>query len=187
MTSLAALWLPIALTTVFIFIASSIIHMMMPWHKSDFSGVPDEAAFRRAVGPMNIPPGDYTVPHCTDMKEMSTPEFKAKMAEGPVMIMTVRPNGQASMAPMFIGWTLAILAATIIVACVAATTLSPGADTKVVWHTTGLVALGIYAFCDWPQSIWFGRKWSSAIKGTVDGVIYGVITALTFGWMWPAT
>ena len=185
MTSLAALWLPIVLSTVFVFIASSIVHMVLPWHKSDFAGVPDEAGFRRAVGPMNIPQGDYVVPHCTDMKEMNTPEYKAKLEAGPVLIMTVRKNGQASMAPMFIGWTIAILVASIIAACVAATTMAPGADTQKVWHVTGLVALGVYGFGGWPESIWFGRKWSSAVKNTVDAVIYAVITALTFGWMWP--
>lgn len=186
MTSLAALWLPIVLSTVFVFIASSIIHMVLPWHKSDFAGVPDEAGLRRAVGPMNIPAGDYVVPHCTDMKEMGTPEYKAKLEEGPVLVMTVRRNGQVSMAPMFIGWTLAILAATVLAACVAATALAPGANTKAVWHITGLVALGVYGFGGWPESIWYGRKWSTAVKNTVDAVIYAVVTALTFGWMWPA-
>lgn len=186
MTHLAELWLPIVLSTVFVFIASSITHMVLPWHKSDFAGVPDEPALRRAVGPMNIPKGDYVVPHCTDMKDMNTPEYKAKLDEGPVLIMTVRANGQVGMAPMFIGWTLAILVATIIVACVAATAMPTGADTQKVWHITGLTALGIYGFGGWPESIWYGRKWSTAIKNTVDAVIYAVVTALTFGWMWPA-
>jgi hypothetical protein len=186
MTSLAALWLPIVLSTVFVFIASAIIHMVMPWHKSDFAGVPGEEGFRRAVGPMNIPQGDYVVPHCTDMKDMGTPEYKARLAEGPVLIMTVRRNAEISMAPMFIGWTLAIVVASVIVACVAATAMGTGADTQRVWHITGLTALGIYGFGGWPESIWYGRKWSTAIKNTFDAAIYAVVTALTFGWMWPA-
>ncbi len=186
MTPLASLWLPIVLTTVFIFIASSLIHTVLPWHKSDFAGLPDEAGFRRAVAPMGIPAGDYVVPHCTDMKEMSTPEHKAKLQEGPILVMTVRQNGEVSMAPMFIGWTVAILALTIVVAFAAGAALSPGASTMAVWHLTGLVALAGYGFGGWPESIWFGRKWSSAVKGTVDAVIYAVITAATFGWLWPA-
>lgn len=186
MTTLAELWLPIVLSTVFVFIASSIIHMVMPWHKSDFAGVPDEAGLRRAVGPMNIPAGDYVVPHCTDMKEMGTPEYKAKLEEGPVLVMTVRKNGQVNMGPMFIGWTVAILVVSVIVACVAGTAMGTGADTQKVWHITGLTALGIYGFGGWPESIWFGRKWSSAVKNTFDALIYAAVTALTFGWMWPA-
>jgi len=34
MVSLAALWLPILLAAVFVFIASSIIHMVLPYHKT---------------------------------------------------------------------------------------------------------------------------------------------------------
>ena len=86
---------------------------------------------------------------------------------------------------MFIGWTLAILVVSIVAACVAATTMTPGADTQKVWHVTGLVSLAAYGFGAWPESIWYGRKWSSAVKNTFDSVIYAVITALTFGWLWP--
>jgi len=186
MTSLAELWLPIVLSTVFVFIASSIIHMVMPWHKGDFAKVPDEDGLRRAIGPMAIAPGDYMTPYCSSSKDMATPEFKTKVTEGPVLLMTVRPNGNPSMTPMFIGWTLAILVASVIVACVAGTAMPTGSDTQRVWHITGLTALGIYGFGGWPESIWYGRKWSSAVKNTFDALIYAVITALTFGWMWPA-
>ena len=36
MTGLSALWLPILLSAVLVFVASSLIHMASPWHKSDF-------------------------------------------------------------------------------------------------------------------------------------------------------
>lgn len=185
MTSLAALWLPIVLTTVFIFVASSIIHMVMPWHKSDFAKVPDEDAFRRAVGPMQIPPGDYMAPHCTTSADMASEEYKAKLAEGPVVFMTVRPNAQPNMGPMFVGWTLAIVAVTAIVACLTAMAIPVGAGHERVWHFAGPIALVAYGFGAWPTSIWYGRKWSSAVKDTLDAVIYAVITAATFGWLWP--
>lgn len=185
MTPLASLWLPIVLTIVFIFIASSLVHTVLPWHKSDWAPFPDEDGVRRALGPMRLPPGDYVIPHCTSMKETATPEFKAKLAEGPVMMATVRPS-EGGMAPMFIGWTLAVAAATLIVACVAASTLAPGTETRQVWHLTALVTFGMYAFGSWPQSIWLGRKWSSAVKDTFDALIYAAITACTFGAFWPA-
>ncbi len=185
MTPLASLWLPIVLTTVFIFLASSIIHMVMPWHKSDFAKVPGEDAFRRAVGPLRIPPGDYMTPYCTSGKDMASEEFKTKIAEGPVLFMTVRANAQPSMAPMFIGWTLAILAVTAIVAWVAGSALPVGAEAGPVWHFTGPAAFLAYGFANWPASIWYGHKWSTAVKGTVDALIYAAITAVTFGWMWP--
>lgn len=185
MTPLASLWLPIVLTTVFIFIGSSIVHMAMPWHKSDFAKVPDEDALRRALGPLRIPPGDYLTPYCNSSSDMASKEFQAKVSEGPVVMMTVRPNASPSMAPMFIGWTLAILVVTTIVACLAAMALPVGTEHGVVWHFTGPIAFLAYGFASWPASIWYGRKWSTAVKGTLDGLIYAAITALTFGWMWP--
>ena len=38
MVGLAALWLPILLSAVIVFVASSLIHMVSGWHKSDYPG-----------------------------------------------------------------------------------------------------------------------------------------------------
>jgi hypothetical protein len=92
MTSLASLWLPILVSSVFVFIVSSLIHMATPWHKNEYPKVPDEDRFRNAVGPLGIPPGDYMVPRCSTMKEMKSPEFMEKVKKGPFMVLTVLPN-----------------------------------------------------------------------------------------------
>ena len=42
MVPLTALWLPILISAVIVFIASSIMHMVLPHHKSDYRKVPDE-------------------------------------------------------------------------------------------------------------------------------------------------
>ncbi|HEX7155628.1 MAG TPA: hypothetical protein VF229_00340, partial [Burkholderiaceae bacterium] len=91
-TSLAALWLPLLLSAVLVFIASSVIHMALPWHRKDYSRLPDEDRFAAAVRPLAIPPGDYVAPRPADMKEMKTPAFAEKIKSGPVIVMTVRPN-----------------------------------------------------------------------------------------------
>lgn len=44
MVALSALWLPIILSVVAVFVLSSIIHMFSPWHKSDYPGIPNEDA-----------------------------------------------------------------------------------------------------------------------------------------------
>jgi hypothetical protein len=54
-TGITSLWLPILLSAVAVFVASSIVHMVMPWHKGDYQKVPDEDALRAAVGPLAIP------------------------------------------------------------------------------------------------------------------------------------
>ena len=57
MTGLTALWLPILLSAVLVFVVSSAIHMVSPWHKSDYPRVPDEDKLRDALRPLAIPPG----------------------------------------------------------------------------------------------------------------------------------
>src|SRR6266540_7047130 len=76
MTALTALWLPILLSSVFVFIVSSIIHMTPLWHKNDYPLLPNQDQVMAALRPLAIPPGDYVLPRAKDMKEMRTPEFK---------------------------------------------------------------------------------------------------------------
>ncbi len=37
-----------------------------------------------------------------------------------------------------------------------------------------------------PDSIWKGVPWMVTFKNVVDGVVYGLVTAGVFGWLWPA-
>ena len=49
MVSLANLWLPVLLSAVIVFFASSIIHMVLPYHRSDYKKLPDEDNVRAAL------------------------------------------------------------------------------------------------------------------------------------------
>src|SRR5271169_2751707 len=91
MVGLETLWLPILLSSVIVFIVSSIIHMVLPWHKGDYPGVPDEDKLMAALRPLAVPPGDYMVPRASSMQEMRSPEFAAKLQKGPVLILTMMP------------------------------------------------------------------------------------------------
>ena len=101
MVSILSLWLPILLSAVFVFVASSIIHMVLTYHRTDQGPVPDEANVMDALRPFNLSPGDYAMPCATDTKAMGTPEFIEKAKQGPVAFLTVLPNG-----PMTIGKSL---------------------------------------------------------------------------------
>jgi hypothetical protein len=106
MTALSSLWLPIVVSSVFVFILSSIIHMASPWHKSDYPKLPNEDKAMDALRPLSIPPGDYMVPRPSNMKDMKSPEFLDKMKKGPVMVLTVVPNGPMAMGRNMILWFL---------------------------------------------------------------------------------
>ncbi|HTN02208.1 MAG TPA: hypothetical protein VL132_10035, partial [Planctomycetaceae bacterium] len=84
MTTVLALWLPILLSGVAVYIVSSIIHMATPWHKGDYLKLPDEDRVLDALRPFALPPGDYSAPRAGSMQEMGTPEFVETMKRGPV-------------------------------------------------------------------------------------------------------
>jgi hypothetical protein len=186
MTDLAALWLPLLLAAVFIFIASSIIHMAPLWHKNDYPRLPDEEAARAAIGPLNVPPGDYMLPRCPSMKDYRSPEFRAKLQQGPNWIITVLPKGEQSMASSLALWFLFVVLVCLFAAYVAGHALAPGANYLDVFRFVGTTAFMGFALGDIPQSIWFRRDWGTTFKNMFDGLIYALIAAGTFGWLWPA-
>ena len=49
MVPVTALWLPILLSAVIVFVASSILHMVLPIHKSDYRKLPEEERVRDAL------------------------------------------------------------------------------------------------------------------------------------------
>src|SRR5213595_1024533 len=159
MVSLMSLWLPILLSAVIVFVASSVIHMTPLWHKSDFPKVPREAELLNALRPFAIAPGDYFIPRAAGMQEMRSPEFKEKMKQGPVALMTVMPNGPISMDRPLAQWF--------------------------VFQIVGATAFIAYSLALCELSIWYRRSWSLTLKGWLDGLIYGLLTAGTFGWLWP--
>ena len=56
-----------------------------------------------------------------------------------------------------------------------------GFDTRVA----GTVACLAYSGSQLPNAIWWGKPLSVVFKEIVDGVVYGLLTAGAFGWLWP--
>lgn len=186
MTPLVALWLPILLSAVLVFIASAVIHMFLGYHGGDFAQLPDEARFADAVRPMAIPPGDYIVPRAKGAADMKSPEYRERREKGPVMVMTVFANGITGMGTQLVQWFVYVLVVSVLAAYVAGRALPPGTDYLEVFRFTGTTAFIGYAVALWHMSIWYRRKWSTTIKDTIDGLVYGLLTAGAFGWLWPA-
>ena len=185
MTALSALWLPILLSAVFVFIVSSIIHMTPLWHKNDFPMLPNQDQVSSALRALALPGGDYMLPRAKDMAEMRTPEFKEKFKKGPVMFMTVLVNPSMSMGRPLTLWFIFIVITNFLAAYVGSIGLAAGADREMVFRIVGTTAFVGYAAALWPTSIWYGRAWSLTIKSTIDGLIFAAITAATFVWLWP--
>jgi hypothetical protein len=185
MTGLVSLWLPIVLSAVIVFVVSSILHTVLPWHKSDYLKMPNEDKAMDALRPLAIPPGDYMVPRPTSRQDMRSPEFLEKMKKGPVMVLTVMPGGAVTMGKSLVLWFLYSIVVNIFAAYVAGRALTPGAQYLQVFRFVGTTAFVGYSLALWQMSIWYRRAWTTTIKATVDGLVYALLTAGTFGWLWP--
>jgi hypothetical protein len=185
MTTLASLWLPILVSALAVFIASSIIHMALPWHRGDYRPVPQQDAVMDALRPFAIPPGDYMVPRAGDFAQMKTPQFQDKLQKGPVMVVTVLPNGPFSMGRPLALWFAYSVVVAVFAAYVACSTLPPGAPYLKVFRITGTVAFAGYALALCQMAIWYGRSWATTIRTTLDGLLYAALTGGVFGWLWP--
>jgi hypothetical protein len=185
MVSLGALWLPILLSAVIVFVASSIIHMLSPWHKNDYPRVPNEEGLRAALRPLAIPPGDYMVPRPESREQLRDPAFLEKVNQGPNLVLTVLPNGPFSMGTNLTQWFLYCVVISLFAGYVASRALPPGTDYMQVFRFAGTTAFLGYAAALWQMSIWYRRGWNITLKATVDGLIYALLTAGTFGWLWP--
>lgn len=185
MVSVFSLWLPVLLSAVFVFAASSIIHMVLSYHAGDSRAVPDEAQVMDALRPFRIPPGDYALPRPASMKEMGEPAFVDKMKAGPVAFVTVLPNGPLAIGTSLARWFGYSLLVGAVAGYAAGATLGPGADYGLVFRVVGTVAFAGYSLAILQSSIWWYRSWRCTFLTMFDGLIYALLTAGTFGWLWP--
>jgi len=185
MTALSALWLPILVSAVAVFVVSSIIHMTPLWHKTDYPRFANEDRVLDALRPIGLPPGDYMMPRPASSAEMRSPEFKEKMKQGPVALLTVMPNGPISMGRPLAQWFVFLIVVGIFVAYIASRTLPAGTPYMRVFQIVGATAFIAYSLALCELSIWYRRSWSLTLKAWLDGLIYALLTAGTFGWLWP--
>jgi hypothetical protein len=189
MVSLVSLWLAVLLSAVVVFVASSLLHMLLPWHKTDVAALPAEDDVLAALRRSGAAPGDYMFPWGGSMAAMKDPAFIAKLRQGPAGKMTIFPpmtGERPTMTPQLVQWFVFIVVVSIFAAYIASRALPPAADQWQVMRFAGTTAFAAYALGDVPTSIWWKQKWSTTIKTIIDGLIYALLTGAVFAWMWPA-
>ena len=184
MVSLSALWLPIVLSAVIVFVASSIMHMLLPYHRSDYRGLPEEDKVLATLRGLKLARGLYVFPFCTH-KDMKTPAMVDKYKQGPVGMMTIMPSGPPNMGKFLSLWVIYTLIVGFFVAYLAAHTVPLGARYPAVFRVVGTAAFLSYGLGSIPNGIWKGQTWGMTIKEVMDGLVYALLTAGTFGWLWP--
>lgn len=185
MTDLLQLWMPVLVSAVLVFIASSIIHMGPFWHRSDYPAVPDQDRLMDAMRPFNLQPGDFMLPRCSSSQDMKSAEFAEKLARGPVVLMTVLPKGAWNMGRSLGLWFIYCAVVALFAGYVASRALAPDAEYLRIFQIVGATAFIGYALGIWQMWIWCHRGIGLTIKATIDGLIYACLTAGAFGWLWP--
>jgi hypothetical protein len=180
-----SLWLPVVVSAVVVFIASSILHMVLKYHKADYKPVPNEDAVRAAIGQGNPAPGVYMTPHCGDMKMMKDPAMQKRFETGPVALITLMPKGLPNMGKHLGLWFGFCFATSFTAGYLARHVLMPGADGLAIMRITGTVAFASYALSQVVDSIWKGQPWGNTLRFVLDGLIYTLLTAVTFCFLWP--
>jgi hypothetical protein len=184
MVPLSLLWLPIVLSAVIVFVASSIMHMVLPYHHSDYQKLPNEDSMLSALRGAGLKRGLYIFPFGTH-KEMNTPTMIEKYKAGPVGMMTVRPSGPVKMGPYLAMWFGYCVLIAFFVAYLTGHAVPPTASYLAVFRVAGTAAFMAFGLGPLANGIWKSQPWGMTIKEAVDGLVYGLLVAGTFGWLWP--
>jgi hypothetical protein len=184
MVPVMSLWLPIVLSSVIVFVASSIIHMMLTYHRTDFRKAPNEEDLQDTLRKFSIPPGDYIVPCSGGTAGMKDPKYQEMAKKGPVVTMTVFPSA-FNMGATLAMWFVYCLVVSVFAAYVTGRAVGAGTPYLTVFRFAGVTAFAAYALALWQNTIWYKRAMGTTIKNTFDGLVYAMLTAGTFGWLWP--
>ncbi|NGY04079.1 hypothetical protein [Solimonas terrae] len=185
MISIIQLWLPILVSAVGVFVASSLVHMVFKWHNADYLKLTNEDEVAAALRKSGAPPGQYVIPHCLDMKDLQTQDMQQKFQEGPVGYINLRPNGMPNMGKSLGQWFALSVLISLLAAIVAGAALPIGAVRCSAFIMTGLLAFAAYGCGSISGGIWKGQTWISVFRDLLDAVIYGAVTGGVFAWLWP--
>jgi len=178
------LWLPIVLSAVFVMIGSSVVWMALKYENAEWKPIKGEDQLRDVLRKLNLAtPGQYIFPH---MMGEGGPEAAMKKAEeGPAGVLLLRKPAKFSMTPMLAQSFIYYLVVSLFVAYIASHALPKGTEYLRVFQIAGASGFMAYGLGLVPEAIWFARTWRSVLKSMLSALIYGCLTAGTFGWLWP--
>jgi len=183
MVALMSLWLPILLSAVIVFAASSVMHIVLTYHRKDFSQLPNEDRVADAL--RGTAPGMYMLPWSASMKDMNTPAMVEKFKRGPIGMVMLRLPGPPGFGKNLVQWFVFSIVVGVFVAYVCGHTIPPGAPYLPVFRVAGTVAFLGYVGAEATKTIWGGQPWGTTVKNYIDGLVYALLTAGVFGWLWP--
>ncbi len=185
MVSIAALWMPILLSSVLVFFASALVWMVLPIHQHDFKKLNEkEGPVLDAVRSWSLRAGVHMFPACDPKSLKESPVAAERMKVGPwgtITLMTEPPNMGKSLGM----WVVNLLLIGTAIAFLGTIALPAGSEYMRVFKFVALAAFLAHSGSALTDSIWKGRPWSHAPGAIIDGLIYAALTAGAFAWLWP--
>lgn len=157
--------------------------MLLTHHHKDYLPLPDEESLAGPMRRAQLTPGNYIYSCLTDPKQMASPQAREQYQQGPVVLVTVFPNGPPAMAKYLLQWFLFCVFVSILVAYLTGRAMAPGAGYLAVFRIAATAAFMGYVASYAIESIWKGWSWSSTLRSAADGVVYALLTAGIFGWL----
>ncbi len=173
------------LSTVVVFFASFIMHMVLTYHRSDYRPLPDEDRVTDALRNASVTRGPaYFFPFCS-FKDMKSAPMIEKMQRGPVGFLTLLPPGPPAMGKNLVAWFFYCAVISIFAAYLSSRLLAPATAFIQVFRVIGTVAFLGYGAAHAQESIWGGRSWVVTFKHLFDALVFALLTAGVFAWLWP--
>jgi len=185
MVTLLDLWLPIVLAAVLVHVGGFVMWMVMPHHRGDWKKLPDEDGVLAALRKSGAGVGQYNFPHRASRDAAKDPAWLAKAEAGPMGFLILGVPGRPKMGKSLGQYFLYTLGVSFMIGYIASHTLPAGAPYLPVFRVVGTVATLAYAAALAPGAIWFSRSWGSTAREMFDGLVFGLLTAGVFGWLWP--
>jgi len=107
------------------------------------------------------------------------------METRPAALLLVRNPGKFAMGKSLGSWFAYALVIAIFVAYLTGHTRGVGSHYLEVFRVAGAAAFLAFGFRGIPDAVWYGKPWVVAFKEMIDGLIYALLIAGTFGWLWP--
>lgn len=180
-----SLWLPVVVSAVAVWFLSSILHMVLKYHRADYKKLPDEDGVAQAMRRAAPAPGVYFIPYVAEHTMLKDPAVRKRYEDGPVATISVLRNGPPAMGKYLGMWFLFCFLVSFVAAYVARHTLPTGASGLEVMRITGTVAFLAYGFGYFQDVIWKAVPWPNALRGLFDAALYALTTGLVFRLLWP--
>ena len=185
MVPVTHLWLAILLSSVFVFLASFVVHMVFKWHNRDYRGLPNEDEVRAAIARGNPEPGQYVLPYCLDMNEHKTPEMQLKFKAGPLVQLYLKAGAAPDLGGALAKWFAFNLVLSCCIGYLLSRVLTTDTPCLQVFRVAATISFLVHAGGAFPAAIWMGKPWRIALKEAADGLFYGLVTGAAFGCLWP--